>query len=70
MKNKSFCTTHHLYYSEIECPLCRNERINAYAKRFNKKKVGENDRTINETDLNRLFNKFNKAMIYLLSQKR
>lgn len=31
---KNYCTTHHLYYEGIECPMCVSDRANAYSKKF------------------------------------
>lgn len=68
MKNKKFCPTHHLYYDRNECPLCLHERLNYYAHRYNiENKVNKQTTTdsntareINEEDIIKLTNKFNK----------
>lgn len=31
---KKFCETHHFFYEGLECPLCQEERSNAYSKKF------------------------------------
>lgn len=68
--DKKFCATHHLYYRGNECPLCLSERISYYDRKYNntdkgcddeKDKVKEKkDREINDDDLSKLVNKFNK----------
>lgn len=60
------CPTHHLFYSDNECPLCRQERVERYGHKFcpqpvvktEEKKV-EKVRAITEDDLSKLMNKFN-----------
>jgi hypothetical protein len=33
---KQFCTVHHFYYASNKCPFCETDKINSYAKRYNK----------------------------------
>lgn len=73
MANKNYCPTHHLYYNGSECPLCREERTAMYIKKYGdstvssntgkedaKKHKTNNDRGINEEDISKLIEKFNK----------
>lgn len=64
---KTLCPTHHLFYQGVECPLCRQERIEGYSQRFSshqfveKKQVKtDKDRAITDDDISKLINKFNK----------
>ena len=65
MIQKTLCPTHHLFYTAVECPLCRQERLEHYARKYVgstsevKPKV-EKDREITADDLSKLKNKFNK----------
>ena len=65
MIQKTLCPTHHLFYTAVECPLCRQERLEHYSHKYVgsssevKPKV-EKDREITEDDLSKLKNKFNK----------
>lgn len=38
-KMKKFCETHHFFYEGLECPLCQEERSNAYSKKFKSMRV-------------------------------
>lgn len=71
--SKKFCATHHLYYQSIECPMCLSERLNYYDHKYNvsynkvetndgKKSIDkkDKDREINEDDISKLMNKFNR----------
>lgn len=71
--NKKFCATHHLYYQGTECSMCLNERLSYYDHKYNvshnKVETNENkksmsqkgkDREINEDDISKLMNKFNR----------
>ena len=58
-ETKNFCQTHHFYYNGNKCPLCEKERIDNMASRFVKPEKVENDREINEHDLEMLVGKFN-----------
>ena len=69
MIQKTLCSTHHLFYTAVECPLCRQERLEHYSHKYvghtvsNKHEVKpkvEKDREITEDDLSKLKNKFNK----------
>ena len=69
MIGKTLCPTHHLFYTAVECPLCRQERLEHYSRKYvghtvsNKPEVKpkvEKDREITEDDLSKLKNKFNK----------
>lgn len=65
MIQKTLCPTHHLFYTAVECPLCRQERLEHYSQKYvsNKPEVKpkvEKDREITEDDLSKLKNKFNK----------
>jgi hypothetical protein len=33
---KQFCNVHHFYYVSNKCPFCETDKINSYAKRYNK----------------------------------
>ena len=65
MIQKTLCPTHHLFYTAVECPLCRQERLEHYSQKYVgnasevKPKV-EKDREITADDLSKLKNKFNK----------
>jgi len=65
MIQKTLCPTHHLFYTAVECPLCRQERLEHYARKYVdntsevKPKV-KKDREITADDLSKLKNKFNK----------
>lgn len=65
MIQKTLCPTHHLFYTAVECPLCRQERLEHYSHKYVgntsevKPKV-EKDREITADDLSKLKNKFNK----------
>ena len=65
MIQKTLCPTHHLFYTAVECPLCRQERLEHYSRKYAgntsevKPKV-EKDREITADDLSKLKNKFNK----------
>lgn len=66
--NKKFCATHHLYYNGTECPMCLSERLNYYDHKYNgktedvkqEKAFKKKDREINEDDISKLMEKFNK----------
>lgn len=66
--NKKFCATHHLYYNGTECPMCLSERLNYYDHKYNgktedvtqEKAFKKKDRDINEDDISKLMEKFNK----------
>ena len=66
--NKKFCATHHLYYNGTECPMCLSERLNYYDYKYNgktedvtqEKTFKKKDRDINEDDISKLMEKFNK----------
>ena len=66
--NKKFCATHHLYYNGDECPMCLSERLNYYDHKYNRKTEDvkqekpfkKKDREINEDDISKLMEKFNK----------
>ena len=65
MIQKTLCPTHHLFYTAVECPLCRQERLERYSHKYvgNKSEVKpkvEKDREITADDLSKLKNKFNK----------
>ena len=62
---KNFCPTHHLFYNDFECPFCRQERIQRYAKTFGHvppadkaKKKEEPEREATAEDFNKLLSKF------------
>ena len=65
---KKFCATHHLYYNGTECPMCLSERLNYYDHKYNsktedvkqEKAFKKKDREINEDDISKLMEKFNK----------
>lgn len=58
---KRFCETHRLYYSGNECPMCRAERTERYAARYNTKpsKTEEEKKEVTMSDIERLKAKFN-----------
>ena len=72
---KKFCETHHFFYEGLECPLCQEERSNAYSKKYKSifsmkietdSKVGGNynsdkkyAKPISRDDLQKLCKKFN-----------
>lgn len=66
--SKKFCATHHLYYNGTECPMCLSERLNYYDHKYNgktedvkrEKTFKKKDREINEDDISKLVEKFNK----------
>lgn len=66
--NKKFCATHHLYYNGTECPMCLSERLSYYDHKYNgktedvkqEKTFKKKDRDINEDDISKLMEKFNK----------
>lgn len=66
--SKKFCATHHLYYNGSECPMCLSERLNYYDHKYNRKTEDvkqekpfkKKDREINEDDISKLMEKFNK----------
>jgi len=65
MIQKTLCPTHHLFYTAVECPLCRQERLEHYSQKYvgNTSEVKPNvekDREITADDLSKLKNKFNK----------
>lgn len=68
--NKKFCATHHLYYNGTECPMCLSERLNYYDHKYNgktedvkqEKAFKKKDRDINEDDISKLMEKFNKKL--------
>ena len=65
MKEKKYCPTHHLYYTNTECPMCFQERMNRYDKKFGKKeeeKKPKNEECLEVTQdsLEKLKAKFNK----------
>lgn len=62
---KKLCPTHFFSYSGNKCPFCEQERIDRLAQRFAKteeKKTVEKpaEREIEESDLQKLLDKFNK----------
>lgn len=62
MAEKKLCSIHRLYYYGTECPLCFQERINRYDKKFGKKeeeKVITNEEPSAES-IEKLIEKFNK----------
>jgi hypothetical protein len=67
MIQKTLCPTHHLFYTAVECPLCRQERLEHYSQKYVgntsevKPKV-EKNREITADDLSKLKNKFNKKL--------
>ena len=65
MIQKTLCPTHHLFYTAVECPLCRQERLEHYSHKYVGNTSGvkpkvEKDREITADDLSKLKNKFNK----------
>ena len=66
--SKKFCATHHLYYNGAEFPMCLSERLNYYDHKYNgktedvkqEKAFKKKDREINEDDISKLMEKFNK----------
>ena len=66
--NKKFCATHHLYYNGAECAMCLSARLNYYDHKYNsktedvkqEKAFKKKDRDINEDDISKLMEKFNK----------
>lgn len=60
---KKFCPIHSYYYEGNKCPFCEKERIERLAQRFvkteEKKTVKEESREIEESDLQKLMDKFN-----------
>ena len=68
---KTLCPTHHLFYEGMECPLCRQERIEKYTQKFAqhqpvkeiKPKKTEKKREITDEDISKLMNKFNSKKI-------
>lgn len=58
---KKFCPTHHLYYQDVECPMCRQERVQHMSQRYttNSEEPKEERKEINEDDLMKLVEKFN-----------
>ena len=63
---KKYCSTHHLFYSVNECPMCMSERIANREKRFVKKpqtivvKHKPESKEITQESLKELMAKFNK----------
>ena len=60
---KTLCPIHSFYYTGSKCPLCEKERIDRYANKYAKADMvrhDKEDREINEADLDRLVNKFNR----------
>ena len=63
---KKYCSTHHLFYSVNECPMCMSERIANLEKRFVKKpqtivvKHKQESKEITQESLKELMAKFNK----------
>ena len=63
---KKYCSTHHLFYSVNECPMCMSERIANLEKRFVKKpqtivvKHKPERKEITQESLKELMAKFNK----------
>ena len=63
---KKYCSTHHLFYSVKECPMCMSERIAILEKRFVKKpqtivvKHKPESKEITQESLKELMAKFNK----------
>ena len=63
---KKYCSTHHLFYSVNECPMCMSERIAILEKRFVKKpqtivvKHKPESKEITQESLKELMAKFNK----------
>jgi hypothetical protein len=67
MIQKTLCPTHHLFYTAVECPLCRQERLEHYSQKYvgntsEVKPKAEKDREITADDLSKLKNKFNKKL--------
>ena len=59
---KTICPIHRFSYSGNSCPFCEKERIDYLAHRFvhEVKKEIKTDRQINESDLKKLTEKFNR----------
>ena len=63
---KKYCSTHHLFYSVNECPMCMSERSANLEKRFVKKpqtsvvKHKPESKEITQESLKELMAKFNK----------
>lgn len=60
--NKKFCQTHHLFYTNVECPYCFKERIHKIETKLVKPIVApkkDND-AVTEYMVNELKKKFNE----------
>lgn len=59
---KTLCSTHHLFYSGVECPLCLKERTQKLSEKYvsKDKKHTNNKSNISENMLLKLKEKFNK----------
>ena len=63
---KKYCSTHHLFYSVNECPMCMSERIANLEKMFIKKpqtvevKHEPESKEITQGSLKELMTKYNK----------
>ena len=61
---KKYCSTHHLFYSVNECPMCMSERIANLEKMFVKKpqtiKIKPESKEITHESLKELMAKYNK----------
>ena len=61
---KKYCSTHHLFYSANECPMCMRERIANLEKMFIKKpqtiEIKPESQEITQESLKELMAKYNK----------
>lgn len=61
---KKYCSTHHLFYSVNECPMCMSERIANLEKMFVKKpqtiEIKPESKEITQESLKELMAKYNK----------
>lgn len=61
---KKYCSTHHLFYSVNECPMCMSERIANLEKMFVKKtqtiEIKPESKEITKESLKELMTKYNK----------
>ena len=61
---KKYCSTHHLFYSVNECPMCMSERIAHLEKMFVKKpqtiEIKPESNEITQESLKELMAKYNK----------
>lgn len=69
MAIKNYCSIHHLYYSGNECSMCREERTADYITKYGENAVTSKqkekeakDRAINEDDISKLMEKFNRKV--------